>query len=119
MEHNACIATTKLTDSEIVLSLAFLVNGQQASVDLPLDCNADTIKLVLQIVGKDSWEQVANSYIRVNTEEQDGKMKLTKIGHILSDSWIDLGFKDEEETKEETKEAVEEVTDEGENGDSE
>src|SRR5574337_736859 len=49
--------------------------------------NVDFIRPILKVLKKGSWEELPGSFCRVNAEHA----KIHAIGHLLEDSWVDLG----------------------------
>ena len=46
------------------------------------------IMRILDVVGVDSWEELKGQYVRVNAKHLDDKV--TAIGNIMNDEWIDF-----------------------------
>lgn len=110
MQHNAKIAATQLTGEGILITIAFIHEGKEASAALPLETSKENISMILRLTDTKTWEQVINSYLRVNVETINDKLQLTQIGHILVDEWVDLNTADKLAAAEDTAPAVEDVS---------
>ncbi len=91
MEINSIIKQTLLSATAFQIVCGLVINGQEGSAVFALELTPENIQKILDIAGKQVWEQLAGSPIRVRLG-QDGKNKptLEAVGHFMADQWITI-----------------------------
>lgn len=65
---------------------------------IPTQQGFELINRILEVVGVSSWEELAGKHIRIERNSPFGR--LTKIGHLINDEWLDFKTFFEETTHE-------------------
>lgn len=107
---NAQIVNTNLSEEGISFEFGFEFNGTTGSAYLPMPFSTDSIKAMLNLVEVKIWEMLKGQYVRIEAEGDEQNYKMTRIGNIVRDKWIDLS--DNTSSASETEEVQAEVVSE-------
>ncbi len=87
---NAQIIETNISRGSISLDFIFEYQGKEARAYLPLPLSIDTIKMFMDLTSVKCWEVLRGQFVRVEISEDGDEQKITRIGNIVRDQWIDL-----------------------------
>lgn len=74
------------------------IYDKQKNKRIPTQRGFELINRILEVVGVSSWEELTGKHIRVEKDSPFGK--ITKIGHLIKDEWLDFKMFFEETTHE-------------------
>jgi len=91
MEHwNVVISSATVREGEkyLVLVLGFTAGEEGYEQCTPEIWDVSVIREITKMVGVREWHKLVGQYVRVRAKDPYGP--ISAIGHILTDTWIDV-----------------------------